>query len=49
MCKNDPLAKEMISFYTQLLTKSKSDKLTYVQKWEDDLGRKLDDAEWSEI
>lgn len=50
MCKNDPLAKGMISsFYTQLLTKSKSDKLTYVQKWEEDLGRKLDDAEWSEI
>ena len=40
----------MIStLYTQLLIDPKYDKPIYVRKWEEDLGRTLDNAEWTKI
>lgn len=50
VCKKDPHARGTIStIYSHLLVHSSKDKLSYVQKWEEDLERTFDNSDWKQI
>ena len=50
ICNGNPHARKVISIlYSQLLTHPRSGKLSYMSKWEDDLGIELAQTEWDQI
>lgn len=50
ICKDEPHARGLISLlYSQGLTQPNSENPSYVQKWEEDLGKTLESADWNLI
>lgn len=50
ICTKDPFAKGTISsLYNQLYGVANLNRPSYVQRWEEDLGRTLEDTDWSNI